>query len=74
MARPCPCVDVATPPLPLARAFSFSFVRLLQADTYRRMRKATRGQWAGFHPATNALWVAYLADTLLEKKASTGGR
>lgn len=42
---------------------------LLQADTYRRMRKATKGRWEGFHPATNALWMHYLADTLLNLKA-----
>lgn len=40
-----------------------------QADTYRRMKKATKGEWAGFHPATNCLWVHYLADTLLQLKA-----
>ena len=42
--------------------------RDFQADTYRRMRKLTRGDWAGFHPGTNGLWLAYLADTLLERK------
>ncbi len=41
----------------------------MQADTYRRMRKATKGKWEGFHPATNALWMHYLADTLLNLKA-----
>lgn len=40
-----------------------------QADTYRRMKKATGGDWAGFHPATNCLWLHYLADTLLQLKA-----
>lgn len=39
-----------------------------QADTYRRMRKLTRGRWAGFHPGTNCLWMHYLADTLLSVK------
>ena len=33
------------------------------------MRKATKGRWEGFHPATNALWMYYLADTLLNLKA-----
>ena len=33
------------------------------------MRKATKGRWEGFHPATNALWMHYLADTLLNLKA-----
>ena len=42
---------------------------LVQADTYRRMRKATKGRWEGFHAATNALWMHYLADTLLSLKA-----
>jgi hypothetical protein len=44
-------------------------VKCVQADTYRRMRKATKGDWAGFHPATNCLWVHYVADTLLSLKA-----
>ncbi|BDA51282.1 probable serine/threonine-protein kinase haspin at C-terminar half [Coccomyxa sp. Obi] len=39
-----------------------------QAETYRRMKRATRGDWAGFHPATNCMWVHYLADTLLKQK------
>ena len=39
-----------------------------QADTYRRMRKATRGKWAAHAPATNCLWLSYLADTLLARK------
>ena len=41
----------------------------MQADTYRRMKRATKGDWAGFHPATNCLWAHYLADTLLARKA-----
>jgi serine/threonine-protein kinase haspin len=40
-----------------------------QFDTYRKMRKAVRADWTAFVPATNALWLAYLADTLLTKKA-----
>ena len=43
---------------------------ILQADTYRRMRKATKGKWAAFCPATNALWLHYLADILLSCKAN----
>lgn len=39
-----------------------------QAETYRRMKRATRGDWAGFHPITNCMWVHYLADTLLKHK------
>ena len=33
------------------------------------MKKATKGDWAGFHPGTNCLWAHYLADTLLMRKA-----
>ena len=33
------------------------------------MKRATKGKWAGFHPATNCLWLHYLADTLLTQKA-----
>ena len=32
------------------------------------MRKATRGEWAAHAPATNCLWLSYLADTLLARK------
>jgi len=39
-----------------------------QGDTYRRMRDATQHNWAGSYPATNAMWMHYLADTLLTKK------
>eukprot|EP00873_Tetraselmis_striata_P040156 jgi/Tetstr1/460420/TSEL_005681.t1 len=39
-----------------------------QAETYRRMRKVCRRQWAGAYPATNALWLHYLADLLLGPK------
>jgi len=41
----------------------------LQANTYRRMRKVTGGRWEVHQPASNALWLHYLADTLLNKKA-----
>ena len=40
----------------------------VQADTYRRMRKATRGDWQEHRPKTNALWVHYMADILLNQK------
>lgn len=33
------------------------------------MKKATKGDWAGFHPGTNCLWAHYLTDTLLMRKA-----
>ena len=41
----------------------------LQANTYRRMKKLTGSRWELHQPATNALWLHYLADTLLHKKA-----
>jgi len=40
-----------------------------QFETYRKERKAVKADWSRFAPATNALWLAYLADTLLSKKA-----
>lgn len=40
----------------------------LQAETYRRMRKATKGDWQKHTPATNTLWMHYLADLLLSQK------
>ena len=39
-----------------------------QSDTYRRMRKATKGMWERHCPKTNALWLHYLADCLLSDK------
>ena len=39
-----------------------------QSDTYRRMKKATRGKWDQHCPKTNALWLHYLADCLLTDK------
>lgn len=39
-----------------------------QSDTYRRMKKATRGKWERHFPKTNALWLHYLADCLLTDK------
>ena len=44
-----------------------------QADTYRRMQKLTRGDWAGHQPATNAAWLGYLADAVLTLKATPMG-
>eukprot|EP01018_Ginkgo_biloba_P009460 Gb_15224 [translate_table: standard] len=40
-----------------------------QAETYRRMLNVTQGNWEGRHPKTNSLWLHYVADTLLTKKA-----
>ena len=45
-----------------------------QFDTYRRMRKAVKGDWSAYAPQTNALWLSYLADTLLTKKDIPLGR
>ncbi len=39
-----------------------------QADTYRRMRTATKGDWSRCCPKTNALWLHYLADIMLQEK------
>ncbi len=36
------------------------------------MRKLTKDDWAGHHPATNALWMHYLADNLLTDKNIPG--
>ncbi|KAH9322248.1 hypothetical protein KI387_016887, partial [Taxus chinensis] len=41
-----------------------------QAETYRKMLNVTRGNWEGRYPKTNSLWLHYLVDTLLTKKAS----
>jgi len=39
-----------------------------QMETYRRMRKQTGDNWEEHHSKTNAMWVHYLADTMLTKK------
>eukprot|EP00887_Chlorella_sp_A99_P001644 scaffold8.g1644.t1 len=39
-----------------------------QAETYRRMKKATRGDWRRHAPTTNVLWTHYLADICLTHK------
>jgi serine/threonine-protein kinase haspin len=44
-----------------------------QAETYRRMRRAVRGDWAAHAPATNALWLHYLADVFVAAKAPPPG-
>lgn len=40
----------------------------MQAETYRRMRKANNGNWHAFLPVTNTLWMHYMSDILLNKK------
>ena len=44
-----------------------------QAETYRRMRRAVRGDWAAHAPATNAAWLHYLADVFVSAKAPPPG-
>jgi serine/threonine-protein kinase haspin len=39
-----------------------------QFETYRRMRRAVRADWAAYAPRTNALWLHYLADVVLTAK------
>ena len=39
-----------------------------QSETYRRMKRVTKGKWNKYCPKTNALWLHYLADTVLEQK------
>ena len=41
-----------------------------QSETYRRMKRVTKGKWNKYCPKTNALWLHYLADTLLTDKAA----
>lgn len=44
----------------------------LQAETYRRMRKAVRRDWRASAPKTNALWLHYLADVVVAEKKVAG--
>jgi serine/threonine-protein kinase haspin len=61
---------------PLPVAFSdleadpemFAGPKEVQFETYRKMRKAVKQDWAAFQPATNCLWLAYLAEVLLTQK------
>jgi serine/threonine-protein kinase haspin len=39
-----------------------------QSETYRRMAAAMGGDWSRHAPETNAMWLHYLADCLLEDK------
>lgn len=39
-----------------------------QAETYRRMMKATRGEWKSYCPFTNVLWIRYLVEIVLLHK------
>ncbi|CAA6653942.1 unnamed protein product [Spirodela intermedia] len=40
-----------------------------QSETYRKMREVTEDSWEGSFPKTNVLWLQYLVDILLLKKA-----
>lgn len=37
----------------------------MQAETYRRMKRATKNRWAAHVPATNVFWMQYLVDICL---------
>ncbi|CEF98084.1 Domain of unknown function DUF3635 [Ostreococcus tauri] len=39
-----------------------------QSETYRRMKRVTKGKWSTYNPKTNALWIHYLTDVILEQK------
>ncbi|EPX74667.1 haspin protein kinase [Schizosaccharomyces octosporus yFS286] len=39
-----------------------------QFDIYRLMSKVTKGQWDGYFPKTNILWIHYLLHQILYKK------
>ena len=45
---------------------------LLQCETYRRMRKAVKGDWRAACPKTNGLWLHYLADVVAVQKPIPG--
>ena len=40
----------------------------MQAGIYRQMKVVTQGRWEEHQPATNTLWLHYLADVLLNQK------
>ncbi|PRW60889.1 transducin beta 3 isoform A [Chlorella sorokiniana] len=40
----------------------------VQAETYRRMKKATRNHWEAHVPATNVFWLQYLVDICMTEK------
>lgn len=41
----------------------------IQFDVYRQMKTLTDGDWQGFHPRTNVLWLRYLLAKILDDKA-----
>lgn len=50
------------PPAKNANQTFVSCAFLLQAETYRRMKKATKNKWGAHVPATNVFWMQYLVD------------
>ncbi|SPO21432.1 related to ALK1 - protein kinase [Ustilago trichophora] len=42
-----------------------------QFDVYREMRTLTKGDWQSFNPATNLLWLRYLAHKLIRVKCKS---
>ncbi|SPO20512.1 related to ALK1 - protein kinase [Ustilago trichophora] len=42
-----------------------------QFDVYREMRTLTKGDWQNFNPATNMLWLRYLAHKLIDVKCKS---
>ncbi|XP_024538404.1 uncharacterized protein LOC9657580 [Selaginella moellendorffii] len=41
----------------------------VQADTYRRMKDITGGQWEGSFPKNNSVWIHYVAEIIRKKKS-----
>ncbi|KAJ3326502.1 Serine/threonine-protein kinase haspin [Blyttiomyces sp. JEL0837] len=39
-----------------------------QFEIYRMMKNETKGDWEGFYPKTNVMWIHYLVDKLLTAK------
>ncbi|GLI63525.1 hypothetical protein VaNZ11_006510 [Volvox africanus] len=44
----------------------------VQFDTYRWMRSTVDDDWSSFCPATNCLWISYLAEVLCKRFGSGG--
>lgn len=44
----------------------------MQAETYRRMQKATKNDWQRYTPVTNSLWLRYLSEIILAHKMPAG--
>ncbi|KAJ1735248.1 hypothetical protein LPJ72_001970 [Coemansia sp. Benny D160-2] len=41
----------------------------IQFDVYRQMRECSKGDWPGFHPHTNVLWLTYALHKILITKS-----